>query len=64
MHSLFVANWFVNLTTTQSVAIWTILAVVAVLGGLFALKIHRDFRREDEATARKHARNTTKRHRG
>ena len=64
MRSLFVASWFVNLTTTQSVSIWTTLAVIAVVGGLFALKIHRDFRREDEATARKHARNSAKRHRG
>ncbi len=59
MQSLFVASWFVGLA--QSPTSWVVLGVIGVLGTLFALKINRDFRREDEAKEKKYRQENRKR---
>jgi hypothetical protein len=59
MQSLFIASWFVGLA--QSRSSWIALAIVALIGALFALKINRDFRREDEAKEKKYRRENRKR---
>lgn len=59
MRGLFVAGLFVSIA--QSRTAWIALAIVAIIGALFALKIHRDFRREDEAKEKKYRQENRKR---
>ena len=59
MRGLFVASLFVGLA--QSRTAWIALAIVAIIGALFALKINRDFRREDEAKEKKYRQENRKR---